>query len=54
MNIKKNEEKIDFNNPANNIRNHIRGLNSTPGAYCFFDNKRLKIYEADIVNKKSN
>ena len=54
MNIKKNEEKIDFNNTAKNIRNHIRGLNSIPGAYCYMDNKRLKIYETEIVNKDSN
>ena len=53
MNIKKSEEKIDFNNSAINIRNQVRGLNSIPGAYCFLDNKRLKIYESKIINKDS-
>lgn len=54
MNIKKDEEKINFNDSASNIRNHIRGLNSNPGAYCYFDNKRLKIYDSEIIDKDSS
>ena len=54
LNIKKEEEKIDFNNKAENINNLIRGLSSIPGAYCFLEDKRLKIYKAIILDKKSN
>lgn len=54
LNIKKEEEKIDFNNSAKNINNLIRGLSSIPGAYCYLDDKRLKIYNAELFDKKSN
>lgn len=50
LNITKEEEKIDFNKPAINIFNQIRGLSSIPGAYCFLDNKRLKVYSSTITN----
>ena len=53
-NIKKEEEKIDFNNSAVDIRNLIRGLNSIPGAYCHLDDKRLKIYQAYVIEEKSS
>ena len=53
-NITKDEEKIDFNNEAATIHNRIRGLSSIPGAYCFFDDKRLKIYKSIITKEKSN
>ena len=54
LNIKKEEEKIDFNKTAKEVNNLIRGLSSIPGAYCYLDNKRLKIYKALILDKKSN
>ena len=49
-NIKKEEEKIDFSKTSLEIRNLVRGLNSIPAAYCYLDNKRLKIYEVEILN----
>ncbi len=51
-NITKEEEKINFNNTVDNIHNLIRGLSSIPGAYCYLDNKRMKIYESIIIEKK--
>lgn len=54
FNITKEEEKIDFNKNAEDIRNLVRGLNSVPGAYCILDDKRLKIYDIDILKDKSN
>lgn len=48
--ITKEDEKIIFSNTARQIINQIRGLNLYPGAYCFLDNKRLKIYEAYRTN----
>lgn len=53
-NITKEEEKIDFSKASINIHNQIRGLSSIPGAYCFLDEKRLKIYASEITNKTSN
>lgn len=51
-NIKKEEEKIDFNNTKLNIYNQIRGLNSYPGAYALLDNKRIKIYNGYLTDNK--
>ncbi len=53
-NITKEEEKIDFNNSATDIFNKIRGLSSIPGAYCYLDNLRLKIYQSEITTHTSN
>ena len=36
------------------VHNRIRGLSSVPGAYCFLEEKRLKIYKSIITNQKSN
>jgi uncharacterized membrane protein len=52
-NITKAEEKIDFSKNSKDIHNRIRGLSSVPGAYCFFDNKRLKVYQSEITENKS-
>ena len=52
-NITKEEEKIDFNNQSINIHNLIRGLSSIPGAYCYLDDKRLKIYGSELTDIKS-
>ena len=53
LNITKEEEKINFNKNSYEIHNLIRGLSSVPGAYCYFDNKRLKIYMSELTNIKS-
>ena len=53
-NITKEEEKIDFSKSSINIHNQIRGLSSIPGAYCYLDEKRLKVYASEITNKTSN
>ena len=53
LNITKEEEKIDFHKSSHDIHNLIRGLSSTPGAYCYLDDKRLKIYLSELTNIKS-
>lgn len=53
-NISKEDEKIDFFKSGLEIKNLIRGLSSIPGAYCYLDNKRLKIYEVEILKETSN
>jgi len=53
-NITKEEEKIEFSKKSLDIHNQIRGLSSVPGAYCFIDDKRLKVYASEITNRKSD
>lgn len=44
--IKREDERIDFTKSRRQVYNHIRGLNSWPGAYCLFEGKVLKVWEA--------
>jgi len=53
-NITKEEEKLDFLKNSKEIHNKIRGLSSVPGAYCLFENKRLKVYQSELTGKKSS
>ena len=53
LNITKEEEKIDFTKSSKDIHNLIRGLSSIPGAYCFLDDKRLKVYGSKLIDIKS-
>lgn len=46
--IKKEDGKIDWSNKANYIEKQIRAYTPWPGAYCFWNNKRLKIIEASV------
>lgn len=52
-NISKEDELINFNDSAVNIFNKVRGLCSIPGASCYYNGKRLKIYEVEVTNKLS-
>lgn len=49
FNISKEDEKINFSKTKRNIYNQIRGLNSFPGAYCFFEGKRLKVWKSYVT-----
>lgn len=48
-NVSKQDEKIDFSQKAQDIKNLVRGLNPIPAAYCYLDDKRVKIYEVEIL-----
>ena len=54
FNVRKEDTIIDFSKPSTDIRNLIRGLNPIPGAYCYLDNKRMKIYDVEILDKNSS
>ncbi|BAK81060.1 methionyl-tRNA formyltransferase [Candidatus Arthromitus sp. SFB-rat-Yit] len=41
---------IDFSKSAKDIVNLIRGLNPWPVAYCLYEEKKIKIYEAKNVS----
>lgn len=54
FNIKREEERIDFNKTVQEVHNLIRGLSEVPGAYCIFKDKQFKIYQARIFNVSNN
>ena len=45
--ITKEEEKIDWSRPAEEVYNNVRGLNPFPGAYTTFKDTVVKIYETE-------
>ncbi len=47
--IEKDEMIIDWALPADGIRNLIRALNPSPGAFTFYKGKRLKIWWAEVM-----
>ena len=47
--IEKEMGKIDWNMPAEVIKNKIRGFNPMPGAYAILGNDKVKIWSARIV-----
>jgi len=49
--IKKEDALIDWNLPAEKIKNLVRGTNPWPGAYTFYRGKRLKILTVEISEK---
>lgn len=53
-NIKPEEEKISFELPAIDIRNHVRGFNPWPLTYCVIDGLKLKLYEVEAVKDNLN
>lgn len=48
--LKKEDGLIDWNIPAYDIHNRIRGLSPWPGAYTFLDGKIIKIIAAEAVS----
>ncbi|MDD3284857.1 MAG: methionyl-tRNA formyltransferase [Patescibacteria group bacterium] len=52
--IKKEDGLINWNNSSGNINNKIRAFENWPSAYTRFNEKILKIIEAESVNKNSN
>jgi methionyl-tRNA formyltransferase len=51
--LNKENCKIDWNKPAIDIHNHIRGLSPYPAAWCFISDKgeewNVKIYQSSII-----
>ena len=44
--LEKNDGRIDWEKPAQDIERFIRGMSPWPGAFTFLDKKRLKIFKA--------
>jgi methionyl-tRNA formyltransferase len=53
-NITSNQEKIEWNQPAQKIYNHVRGLSSIPGAHTIFEGSILKIFKGEVTQTLSN
>ena len=54
FNIKREEEKIDFNKSVTDVHNLIRGLADIPGAYCVYKEKQFKIYQSKVFALKED
>ncbi len=52
-NIKREDEKIDWNKSSFDIYNLIRGLKPKPGSYTTLDEKVVKIYKSKILENKT-
>lgn len=48
--IKATDEKIDWTLPATQVSAFIRGLSSNPGAFSYFGDKRIKIYNCVLAS----
>ena len=46
--LKKEDGRIDWNKPAQDIYNLIRGCITWPGAFTYYNGKLLKIYKAKV------
>ena len=51
-NIKRDEERIDFNKSCRDVFNLIRGLCPVPCSNALLDNKEMKIYSCSLINKE--
>ena len=49
--ITSEDEKIDWKKPAQEIEQIIRGLNPFPAAYFLHNGEKIKVFEADVVDK---
>ena len=48
--IEKAEAHINFNQPAETVRDHIHGLSPHPGAWCMINNARVKLLSVEVVS----
>lgn len=44
---------IDWNKPASEIHNLVRGLSPNPAAFFNYDNKVIKVYKTEMVDKNN-
>lgn len=47
--IKKEEERLDFSKTARQVHNHVRAMNTWPGAYTLLNGTRFKIWETTEI-----
>jgi methionyl-tRNA formyltransferase len=44
--------KIDWDKKAEDIHNLVRGLSPVPGAYFFYEEKKIKVFKTRVIKKK--
>ena len=54
LNIKREEEHVDFNKTSREIFNQIRGLNPWPSANVILDDNEMKVYDSIIGDRTFN
>jgi methionyl-tRNA formyltransferase len=47
--IRKEQARIDWNRSAEDLHNHVRAFAPEPGAYTFWNERRLKIFSTKVV-----
>jgi methionyl-tRNA formyltransferase len=47
--IRKKQARIDWERAAEDLHNHVRAFAPEPGAYTFWDGRRLKIFRTQVV-----
>lgn len=52
--LNKKDGLIDFDQPSHDVFNFIRGNNPWPGAYTFYQGKKLKVWKSEIVETDNN
>lgn len=52
--LTREHEKINWNKPAEDIKNQIRGMNPWPGSYTTLDGKVLKVWRAEVLDKTTD
>ena len=52
--LNKKDGLIDFDQPNRDVFNFIRGNNPWPGAFTFYQDKKLKVWASEIVNIEHN
>lgn len=50
--IDKSWGEINWNMPATQLKNLVRGLTPWPGCFTFYNDERLKIWKVEIINKQ--
>lgn len=45
---------LNFNQPAEHVKNWIHGLSPYPGAYAFVDKKMVKFFRASLISSEEN
>ena len=46
--------KINWNKPAKEIHNLVRGVNPWPSAYTIYNENTMKVWKTKVLNEKSN
>ena len=52
--LRKQDGKIDWNSPAKKLNAFIRAMTPWPGAFCFLDDKRIKLYGSTVIDKRTD